>query len=105
MDNIHDYMVKPDKFHRSTKLSIPGDIVLFTFSDSGYSKSELVWKLGRVEEVSQRKIIVQYVDKVNTSPPHTMSSLSRSPRNVSIVFLVSELFINTNDPFSSLFIE
>ena len=46
MFNIHEFMVKPDKFHRSTKLPILGDIVLFKFSDSGYGKSELVWKLG-----------------------------------------------------------
>ena len=64
MDNIHEFMVKPDKFHRSTKLLIQGDIVLFSFSDSGYGKSELVWKLGPVEEVSHRKISVKYVSKI-----------------------------------------
>ena len=87
MDNIHEFMVKPDKFHRSTKLPILGDIVLFTSFDSDYGKSELVfWKLGRVVEVSPWKIGAQYASKLSSSPPHTLSVISQSPRNVSLVF-------------------
>ena len=48
MNNINEFMVKPDKFHQSSKLPIMGDVVLFTLSDSGYGKSELIWKLGQV---------------------------------------------------------
>ena len=48
--------LKPDKWNKSTVMPNIGDVVLFVFNDSSYSKSDIAWKLGRVSDVKPRKI-------------------------------------------------
>ena len=57
----------------------------------------------KLVEVSQRKMCISYVSQTNLDLPPTMSTLSCSARNVSIVFSANDLLVNTNDHFHGLF--
>ena len=103
MDNIHELMVKPDKWDITGIQPKLDDIVMFIFNDSGYSKKQRVWKLGRVTQVQPRKITIEYVSKVSIQGISTLGSVSRSPRDISILFSTDELFINTPEHFKKLF--
>ena len=103
MDNIHELMVKPDKWDITGIQPKLDDIVMFIFNDSGYSKEQRVWKLGRVTQVQPRKITIEYVSKVSIQGISTLGSVSRSPRDISILFSTDELFINTPEHFKKLF--
>ena len=103
IENIHELMVKPDKWDRSGAQPREEDIVMFVFNDSGYSKESTTWKLGRVVKIQPRKVIIEYVSKVSIQGKSTLAQISRNPRDVSILFSADQLFINTNDHFSSLF--
>ena len=103
MENIHELMVKPDKWDISGVQPKEEDIVMFIFTDSGHSKEEITWKLGRVTKVMPRKVTIEYVSKVSIQGKSTLSQVSRNPRDISILFSVDQLFINTNDHFKALF--
>ena len=103
MDNIHEMMVKPDKWNITGTQPKLDDIVMFVFNDSGYSKELRTWKLGRVTQIQPRKITVEYVSKVSIQGISTMGSVSRNPRDISILFSTDELFINTPEHFKNLF--
>ena len=40
MDNIHEFIINPNKFDRSTVLPLVEDVVLFLYTDSGYGKED-----------------------------------------------------------------
>ena len=103
IDNIHELMVKPDKWDKSGVQPKEEDVVMFVFNDSGYSKESKTWKLGRVLKAQPRKVTIEYVSKVSIQGKSTMAQISRKTRDVSILFSADQLFINTNDHFSSLF--
>ena len=103
IENIHELMVKPDKWDKSGVQPKEEDIVMFVFNDSGYSKESTTWKLGRVIKAQNRKVIIEYVSKVSTQGKSTLAQISRNPRDVSILFSADQLFINTKDHFSTLF--
>ena len=103
VENIHELMVKPDKWDKSGVQPREEDIVMFVFNDSGYSKESTTWKLGRVIKTQPRKIVIEYVSKVSLQGKSTLAQISRNPRDVSILFSADQLFINTNDHFSALF--
>ena len=52
IDNVHQLLIRPSKWEKTGRLPQIDDIVLFTFTDSGYSKKAIVWKLGRVVAAS-----------------------------------------------------
>jgi len=103
MENIHELMVKPDKWDISGVQPKEEDIVMFIFNDSGHSKEDITWKLGRVTKVEPRKVTIEYVSKISIQGKSTLSQVSRNPRDISILFSVDQLFINTNDHFKALF--
>jgi len=80
------------------------DIVMFVFNDSGYSKELKTWKLGRVTQVQPRKVTIEYASKVSIQGISTMGSVSRNPRDISILFSTDELFINTPWNISSIYL-
>ena len=80
------------------------DIVMFEFNDSGYSKELKTWKLERVTQVQPRKVTIEYVSKVSIQGISTMGSVSRNPRDISILFSTDELFINTPWNISSIYL-
>ena len=101
-DNIHMLMLRPDKWNSNGRQPVIDDIVLFVFTDGNQSKHSIVWKLGRVVACKDRKVEISYISKITKTGNVTRSKLSRSVRDVSIIFSVGELFINTNDHYESL---
>ena len=102
-DNIHMLMLKPDKWSTNSRMPLIDDVVLFVFNDAGYSKQSTIWKLGRISKCFERKVEILYISKISKTGQPSKSKLTRSVRDVSIVFSVDELFINTNDHHDSLF--
>ena len=95
IDNIHLLHLRPNKWLKSSRSPIIDDVVLFVYNDSGYSKEEITWKLGRVTSVSRRNVSIMYSNKGSKS----MSSLERSIRDISIIYSVGELEVNTQAHF------
>ena len=102
IDNIHMFTLRPDKWNDNSRLPVIDDVVLFTFNDSGYEKSNIEWKLGLISQCLERKVEITYVSKISKTGNVTKSKLLRSIRDVSIIFSVDELFINTNQHHESL---
>jgi len=95
IDNIHMLTLKPDKFRKSDEPPKIDDIVLFTMSESGYTKSGVVWKLGKVLKVETRQVLISYVSRVNKNKPSTMGKVLICFRDVSVLYSVDDLFINS----------
>lgn len=103
IDNIHMLTMRPAKWCKTSRLPVIDDIVLFTLTDCGYDKKGITWKLGQVTKCENRKVEILFVSKVSKSGKPTKSKLTRSVRDVSIIFSVNEVFINTNEHHESLF--
>ena len=67
------------------------------FNDSQYSKDSIEWKLGRIVSVGTRKVTILYSNGMAQS----MVSVERSIRDISIVYSVGELMINTQEHFEA----
>ena len=50
IDNVRQFLVRSSKWEKTGRLPQINDIVLFIFTDSGYSKKAVVRKIGRVIE-------------------------------------------------------
>jgi len=95
IDNIHLLDLRPKKWLKSSRFPVINDIVLFVFNDGGYSKESTVWRLGKISKVGKRTVTVEYY--IGDSRSSTL--VERSIRDISIVYSVGELMINTNDHF------
>ena len=102
IDNIHNLAVKPPKWSTNSRKPVYNDIVLFTFNDSGYSKSNITWKLGRISEASERKVQITFLGNSSLKGPSKMHTVERNPRDVSILFSVGDFNINTQDHLNNL---
>ena len=102
MENIHELMIKPNKWDIAGELPKVGDIVTFVMNDSGYGKEGTTWKLGEVVKTEPRKISISYVSKVSISGKSTKGEVTRNPRDVSILFTTNELFNNTKEHFEEI---
>jgi len=97
MDNVHMLGLRPKKWVKTSRLPVIDDIVLFVFNDSQYSKDSIEWKLGRIVSVGTRKVTILYSNGMAQS----MVSVERSIRDISIVYSVGELMINTQEHFEA----
>ncbi len=95
IENIHLLDLRPNKWLKSGRLPTIDDIVLFVYNDSGYTKDEITWKLGRVTSVSKRKVSIAYSNKGSK----TKLEVERSMRDISIFYSVGELAVNTQAHF------
>jgi len=102
IDNIHLLTLKPGKWSDTSKIPVVGDIVLFTFTDSGYSKESITWKLGKVVSVGSRKVAISYVANPVKKGPSVLSVVERNFRSISIIYSTDELALNSIDHFSSI---
>ena len=99
LDNIHMLMLKPKKFLVNSTPPKVDSIVLFTLLDGLYSKQETCWKLGKVTEVEDRRAKISYVSKIPKLGNPVTSEVYRNFRDISVIYSVNEVFINTNDHF------
>ena len=95
IDNVHLLNLRPNKWLKSDRIPEVSDIVLFVFNDSSYTKESICWKLGKVVDVQGNKVSLRYFMKTRVE-----QILVRSVRNISIVYSVGEILINTLDHFN-----
>jgi len=96
INNVHLLNLRPKKWLKSSRLPIVDDIVLFVFNDNSYAKESVVWKLGRVSKIEKTRVSIDYAMKVNG----VKQTIVRSVRDISIVYSVGEMMINTVDHFN-----
>ena len=102
MDNIHLLALKPDKWNTTSRTPIQDDIVLFVLNDAGYSKQDRSWKLGKIVEVNRSKVkILTFQKKARTDKPKS-SIFERNMREVSILFSLGELYVNSKNYYQEL---
>ena len=78
------------------------DIILFTFTDSGYSKKAVVWKLGRVVASTTRSTSISYVSKPTITGPSPLAIIRRNPRDISVIYAADEFHINTHEHYAQV---
>ena len=88
-------LIRPSKLEKTGRLPQINDIVLFTFTDSGYSTKAVVWKLGRVIAATTRRTFISYVSKSACAGPSILAVIRRNPRDVSVIYAIDEFHINT----------
>ena len=102
IDEIHHLILRPPKWFSSERLPVLGDIVLFVYNDSQYSKHSKQWKLGKVTETSRRSVTIMY--SPTTSKRHSVAprSVTRNPRDITIIFSLEELYPNSKEYFHAV---
>ena len=103
IENIHMLTMKANKWNKTDKLPAVGDVVLFTMTDGGVGKNEMIWKLGKIVSTEPRKLKIFYFSNVNHAETVKLSEVIRNPRNVSVVCSADELFVNTKYHYNGLF--
>ena len=102
IDSIHQLRIRPSKWEKTGQLPQINDIVLFTFSDSGYSKKSVVWKLGRVVSSTFRSTSISYVSKSTITGPPPLAVIRRNPRNVSVISAADKFHVNTPEHYAQV---
>ena len=102
LSHIHALIPQPNKWHTSDSLAV-GDIVLFTHTESSLGNSG--WKIGRVVSIPDKsKVVIEYPSNKEYGEHglKKLSTLVRSPRNISVIHRVEELDLNSNAYHQSL---
>ena len=95
LEHIHFLIPRPNKWLRTDTIQID-DIVLFLFCESPSSKTEK-WRLGIVREIIKKNsLLIEYSDGKQKK------TLTRSPRDLSIIVANGELEVNTVEYFKSI---
>ena len=102
IDNIRQLLIRPRKWEKSGRLPQINDIILFTFTDSGYSKKAVVWKLGRVVASTTRSTSISYVSKPTITVPSPLAIIRRNPRDVSVIYVANEFHVNTPQHYAQV---
>ena len=100
MHEIHNINLRPMKWANSGRLPETNDIVLFVITDSSTTKQVKQWKLGKVVACTNRSVkILSYTagEKAKNPTPHFFE---RSPRDVTILFSMEELYPNSKAYFN-----
>ena len=94
IDKVHLLNIHPNKWLKSGRLPVSGDIVLFVINDGNCAKESICWKLGKVVDVTGTKVTLKYSIKAKTE-----QTVVRSVRDISIVYSVGEMLSNTVEHF------
>ena len=89
IDSIHQLLIRPHKWEKTGRLPQVDDIILFTFTDSGYSKKATVWKLGKVVASTNRTTSISYVSKPMITGPSILATIRRNPRNAQVALTLT----------------
>ena len=105
IDRLHHLIMKPTKWSKSDIPNVD-DIVLFIYLDGQRSKNRAIWKLGKIIEISsnKRKVVIAFPERTeigNLKIPK-LKTLSRSLREVSVIYSVKDLPLNSHEHFSSV---
>ena len=95
IENVHLLSLRPNKWLKSSRLPLVNDLVVFVYNDSNHAKDSINWRLGKVVKVVGNKVSLKHFIKATG----VEQTLERSLRDVSIIYSVGELLINTRDHF------
>ena len=103
LDRLHHLIPRPNKWLKSDTPNV-GDIVLFIYLDGQRSKEQAVWVLGKVSKVASngRKITIKYPERNSRKKIPDTKEIVRSNREVSIIFSVDDIPLNTYEHFQAL---
>lgn len=103
LDRLHQLILKPNKWLKSDSANVD-DIVLFVYLDSLRSKDQAVWKIGKIISInpSGRKVTIAFPDKTSPGKIPKLRTISRSIREISIIYSVNDFPVNTHEHFDSI---
>jgi len=103
LDRLHQLSLKPSKWKKSDTPHVD-DIVLFVYLDSLRSKDQAVWKIGRVIQVSSsgRKVTIAFPERADPKKIPSLRTITRSIREVSVIYSVEDFAINTSDHYNKI---
>ena len=102
MKNEHALVPKPSKWLKFGPQPVVGDVVLFIFTDGGYTRSAIDWKLGGVISLGKTQVEISYMNPNPGKDTLTKFTLWRNPRAISIIQSVGDLDLNTTDHFKNV---
>ena len=101
IDKIHHLIPRPSKWNKTDKINV-GDIVLFIYTENAAMGKD-VWKLGRVESIpSKSKIVISFPGLVGSKGLPKLKTITRSPRNISIISAAGEVELNSRKYFEQI---
>ena len=102
IDEIHHLTFCPPKWLSSSRPPVEGDIVLFVYNDAQYGKVNKHWKLGRIVKASSRSVTIMYSPNPQAKGSLATRTVTRNPRDVTIVFSLEELYPNSKEYFHAV---
>ena len=94
-DNIHQLFCRSSNWEMIDWLLQFNDIVLFTFTDLGYSDKPVAWRTDRIIAVADRSISISNVRKLAHFGPSILAIVRRNSGDVSVIYAAAEFYINT----------
>ena len=102
---IHHLIPRPNKWTKDDKIQV-GDICLFMYNEApGVGKD--YWKLGRITDIPKpNKVIIAFPNmnsKLKKTELPAMKTITRCPRDISIIHAADEIDMNTREYLENLF--
>jgi hypothetical protein len=101
LDRMHHLIPKPLSWSITDEVKLE-DIVSFRFLDNSSSKLE-TWKIGKIVEIIKngKGVIISY-PSILPNGKSKMNTVTRSPRDVSVVSSVDDLDLNSKEFFNKI---
>ena len=104
-NRIHHLIPRPNKWTKDDKIQV-GDICLFMYNEApGVGKD--YWKLGRITDIPKpNKVIIAFPNmnsKLKKTELPAMKTITRCPRDISIIHAADEIDMNTREYLENLF--
>ena len=100
IDRLHHLIPKPAKWNNTESISVD-DICIFIYNENPSMNAD-IWKLGRVVEVSVRKVKISFPMKSVPGKLPKMKTIERSPRDISIISAADDVNLNSWEYFEKI---
>ena len=101
-DNIHQLVCRSSNWEKIDRLLQFNDIILFTFTDLGYSEKPVAWRTDRIIAVTDRSISISNICKLARFGPSILAIVRRNSGDVSVIYAADEFYINTPEHFAQV---
>ena len=100
LDRLHHLIPKPDKWNKSDQVNVD-DICIFVYNENPSMNAD-VWKLGKITEVFPRQVKIAFPLKAPPGKLPKLKSITRSPRDISIISAASDVNLNSWEYFDRI---